>query len=109
MTTEAFVALRSKQLRHFFHIWYGRNWRSIVARRMGRWDAPRFLVARPGKHRVTLAQLVPVEKFAVSVGFEIDYWERCYSEAAPQQAWEIQRPIYARPMRRATKPIDPTQ
>ena len=66
MTTETFVELRANFLRKFFRIWWGRRWRYILAKRMGRRDAPRFLVARPGKHRVTLAKLIPVEKIAIA-------------------------------------------
>lgn len=66
MTTETFVELRAAHLRKFFRIWWGRRWRYILAKRMGRRDAPRFLVARPGKHRVTLAQIIPVEKLAMA-------------------------------------------
>src|SRR5947209_15193069 len=67
MMTETFVEIRANQLRKFFRIWWGRRWRYILAKRMGRRDAPRFLVARPGRHRVTLAQLIPVEKLAIAV------------------------------------------
>jgi hypothetical protein len=66
MTTETFIDLRANFLRKFFRIWWGRRWRYIVAKRLGRRDAPRFLVARPGKHRVTLAQIIPVEKLAIA-------------------------------------------
>jgi hypothetical protein len=78
MTTEAFVELRAKQLRMYFHVLWDRRWRYILAKRMGRRDAPRFLVARPGKHQITLAQLVPVERFAMSIGFKADYWDKYY-------------------------------
>ena|SRR5689334_17527453 len=64
LTTEAFIEQKTKELRYVFRALYGRRWRRIVARRMGRRDAPRFLVARLGKHKVTLAQLIPVEKLA---------------------------------------------
>ncbi len=78
MTTEAFVELRAKQLRMFFHVLWRRRWRYILAKRMRRRDAPRFLVARPGNHRITLAQLVPVERYAMTIGFKSDYWDKCY-------------------------------
>jgi hypothetical protein len=78
MTTEAFVELRAKQLRMFFHVLWRRKWRYILAKRMRRRDAPRFLIARPRRHRITLAQLVPVERYAMTIGFNIDYWDRCY-------------------------------
>lgn len=67
LTVEAFIELKVNYLRHFYRVWWGRHWRRILARRMGRRDAPRFLVAGPGKHRVTLAQLIPVEKLARAV------------------------------------------
>jgi hypothetical protein len=86
MTTEAFVEFRAKQLRKFFHVLWGRKWRYTLARRMGRLDAPRFLVARPGKHRVTLAQLVPVERFAMTIGFDSDYWDKNYYGFAPEES-----------------------
>ena len=71
LTVEAFIELKTKELRHGLRVLYGRHWRRIVARRMGRRDAPRFLVARLGKHRVTLAQLIPVEKLLAAARREI--------------------------------------
>lgn len=85
MTTEAFVELRAKQLRMFFHVLWRHKWRYRLAKRMGRRDAPRFLVARPGRHRVTLAQLVPVERYAVTIGFNIDYRDKCYDGFARRE------------------------
>ncbi len=71
MTTEEFVQMRAQELRGLVRVWFGRPWRRAVAREMCRWDAPRFLVARPGRHRVTLAQLVPVEKLMLKKGISM--------------------------------------
>jgi hypothetical protein len=98
MTTEAFIELRSKELRHFFRVIWGRRWRYILAKRMGRSDAPRWLVARPGKCRVTLAKLIPVERLAVELGFNMGCprfhsWQKRCPEDAPQN-WG---PAYIQP------------
>ena len=69
MTTEQFVEMRVRELRNIIRGWYGPHWRRTIARKMRRWDVPRFLVARPGRHPVTFKQLVLVENLLLQAGY----------------------------------------
>jgi len=45
MTTEEFVRLRADYLRKLLRVYYGRHWRQVTAKRLGRADVPRWLFA----------------------------------------------------------------
>jgi len=69
MTTEYFIKLRIEELRSFLRARFGRRWRYRVARRLGRKDAPRWLVTK--KYPATLTKILLVERLAIELGYRL--------------------------------------
>jgi hypothetical protein len=82
MSAAQFFQLRTTELRRFYRGRYGRPWRFVSAKQMGRRDAPRFLVCPSVP--VTFKQLDIAEKFAEKQGFRPGRWLNRSEYGAPE-------------------------